>query len=315
MRSRCGPPDFDEQDWSKFDFTRWHLDGLALDSAAAAFAGLSEKLFNSEEWRQHFQATLPELRGRALDFFKEHSQELRQQRNAAVEDFNNRAAAAQQRSDDFRKSVEAVGAPPAVEPSPDAFHASVRVVSQKDARLGLPSLAVQIVDPKNEKVALAESFTDNDGIAVITVPPELAKERDKRDMILQVLDSTGKPLAKLPNAVCVRLGQAETKVVKIAESPAIAEHQKLALEIRAERETKASHLAARSNLLRRELQTVLEELDCRLEDNEAILAELERPESTAGVDDEPATKVDNSSQPSSAKKEQPPTPQKRRKKS
>ena len=41
MRSPCGPPKFDQQDWSQFDFSRWHLDGVTLDAASAAFANLS----------------------------------------------------------------------------------------------------------------------------------------------------------------------------------------------------------------------------------------------------------------------------------
>ena len=73
MQSRCGPPKFDQQDWSRFDFSRWHLDGVTLDAAAAAFAGLSDRLFNSAEWRQHFQAALPALEREALNFFKGHS--------------------------------------------------------------------------------------------------------------------------------------------------------------------------------------------------------------------------------------------------
>src|SRR5262245_10457506 len=100
MRSSCDPPEFDEQDWSKFDFTRWHLDGLTLDAAASAFAGLSEKLFQSEEWRERFQATLPEVQRQALDFFQEHSRQLNQARTTIAQDFETRIAAAQQRSDD-----------------------------------------------------------------------------------------------------------------------------------------------------------------------------------------------------------------------
>ncbi|MGH2396560.1 MAG: hypothetical protein ACRDFW_06140, partial [bacterium] len=76
MHSRCDPPRFDQQDWSQFDFSRWHLDGVTLDAASAAFAGLSERLFNADEWRQHFQATLPALEREALSFFKGHSQHL-----------------------------------------------------------------------------------------------------------------------------------------------------------------------------------------------------------------------------------------------
>ena len=277
MRSQCGPPKFDEKDWSKFDFSRWHLDDVTQDAAAAAVAGLTEKLFNSEEWRQNFQTTLPEFQQRALALFKTHAASLREERETTIKDFETRAAAAQQRSDEFRNSLEGATAAPVIDPGPDVFHAAVRVVSEKNAGLGIPNIVVQILDPNNEKVTLVESATNHDGNAVITVPPDKAKELDKRDTTLQAVDPAGKTLTRIPNAVCIRVGQTETRVVKIPESPAIAEHTKLASELRAERETHARRLAVRGEILKKELQNVLEVFDCRLKDSEAIVAELEKP--------------------------------------
>src|SRR5438105_739664 len=127
MHSPCGPPKFDQQDWGQFDFSRWHLDGVALDAASAAFTNLSEQLFNSDEWRQHFQSTLPALEREAISFLKGHSQQLRDQRNAVAQDFDKRISAAQERSDGFRRSVEAASAPPVIEASPNKFHLAVKV--------------------------------------------------------------------------------------------------------------------------------------------------------------------------------------------
>ena len=274
MQSRCGPPKFDQQDWSQFDFSRWHLDGVTLDAASAAFAGLSERLFNSEEWRQHFQATLPALEREALSFFKGHSQQLRDQKSAVAQDFDKRIATAQERSDDFRRTVEAAAAPPVVQASPNTFHLAVKVTTE-DVRLGLPGLAVQIIDPRNEELALMQAITDRDGNAILTVPEEIAKEVDKRDTALEVLSPTDKTLVKLPGAVCVRLNQVETKVVTLQDSPEIAPHKSAALAIRSEREARVGTLAARVETLKQEREARLHDLDCRLEDNEAIIAELE----------------------------------------
>src|SRR5437660_2999067 len=179
MHSRCGPPKFDQQDWSQFDFSRWHLDGVTLDAASAAFAGLSERLFNSEEWQQHFQATLPASEREALSFFQGHSQQLRDQKNAVAQDFDRRITTAQERSDNFRRTAEATAAPPVVHASPNTFHLAVKVTTE-DVRLGLPGLAVQIIDPRNEDLALMQAITDRDGNAILTVPEEIAKEVDKR---------------------------------------------------------------------------------------------------------------------------------------
>jgi hypothetical protein len=282
MQSRSDPPNFDQQDWSKFDFSRWHLDGVTLDAVSAAFANLAEQLFNSDEWRQHFQATLPALEREALDFFKNHSQQLREQKNTAAEDFDKRIVASQQRSDDFRKSVETVAAPLVVQASPNTFHLVVKVTVE-ETRLALPSLAVRIMDPRNEETALVQAVTDRDGNAILTVPEEIAKEVDKRDTALEVLSPAGKTLTKLPGAVCVRLNQVETKVVTLPDSLEIALQKSAALGIRSEREARLPTLAARIETLKREREARLHDLDSRLQDNEAIIAELEpkgeRPQS------------------------------------
>lgn len=282
MRSQCGPPKFDQQDWSQFDFSRWHLDGVTLDAASAAFAGLSERLFNSEEWRQHFQVTLPELEREALSFFKGHSQQLRDQKNAVAQDFDKRIAAAQQRSDDFRKFIDTAVAPPLVQASPNTYLLAVKITTED---IGLPGLVVQILDPRNEKLALVQAITDLDGNAILSVPEEVAKqlgkrdvapkEVDKCDLALEVLSPTGKILKTLPGAVCLRLNQVETKVVTLADSPEIELYKKAALGIRSDRKARVASLAARMETLKRERDARLHDLDCRLEDNEAIIAELE----------------------------------------
>src|SRR5262245_6071178 len=321
MYSPCDPPNFDHQDWSQFDFSRWHLDGVTLDAAAAAFAGLAEGLFNSDEWRQRFQATLPEIQRQAVDFFKEHSRELREQLTGAAQDFDARIAAAQQRSDDFRKSIEVATAPPVVQPSPNSYHLAVKVATEKDVRLGLPGLVVQIMDPRDTKMTLVESVTDRDGNAILSVHAESAGEVDKRDTTFQVLGPDGKPLVNVPNAVCVRIGQTETKVVTIPESPATAQHKSAALQLRSEREGRARTLAGRTESLKRERQSRLEGLNCRLRDNEAIITEIERREGPTR-DSEPKQQAAESvqdqtelSRPELSKKRPRPTSEKRQKRS
>lgn len=310
MHSRCGPPKFDQQDWSQFDFSRWHLDGVTLDAVSAAFAGLSEGLFNSEEWRQHFQATLPELEREALSFFKNHSQQLRDQKNTAAEDFDKRIAAAQKRSDDFWKSVETAAAPTVVQTSANTFHLAVKATTED---IGLPGLVVQIMDPRNEKTALVQAITDRDGNAILTVPEEIAKEVDKHDAALEVLSPAGKTLVKLPGAVCMRLNQVETKVVTLPDFPEIEPHKNAALGIRTEREVRTATLAARVETLKREREARLHDLDCRLEDNKAIIAELE-PKGDTPQPLEPESPQNVPPQAKPSRKESPSAPKKGRKK-
>ena len=277
MRSQCGPPKFDEQDFSEFDFSRWNLDGLTLDAAATAVAGLTEKLFTSDEWAQSFQTTLPEFQGRTLELFKQQLTDLQTERKEIATNFENRAKVAEQNANEFRKSIEVSAAPVVLDAVPNVFQGSVRVVSEKDPQLGLPGVRLQMVDPKDEKTVLLESVTDLNGNAIFNVPPEIVKGRDEKDMNLQVVDAAGKSLAKFKEAICLRLGQTEDRVLKVAESAAIEENKKQGLETRSERDTRARQLAARPDILRRESEKVLAVIDCRVADTQEIIAALEKP--------------------------------------
>jgi len=312
MQSRSAPPNFDQQDWNQFDFSRWHLDGVTLDAVSRAFTGLSERLFNSDEWRRHFQDTLPALERETLSFFKEHSRKLREQKDAAARDFDKRIVAAQQRSDDFRKAVETAGAPPSIQPTPDKYHLVVKVTAE-NTRLGLSGIAIQIRDPRNEKQVLVQALTDQDGNAVLTVPADIVKEMDKHDAALEVLSATGKVLVKLSGAVCVRVNQVETKVVGVKDSAEIRSQKDAALRILDERKARLSHLAARIDSLKSERAAQLHNLDCKLEDNEAIIAELEQKRDPSNAS-RTASSQHKPSQPGSGKEESQSAAKKSRKK-
>lgn len=274
MPSRCGPPQFDQQDWSAFDFSRWHLDGVQLEAGAAVFAGLSDRLFNSEEWREHFQAVLPELQKGALEFFTDNSQQLRDEKDRVARDFDERIAAARRRGTDFQKAAGYTAGPPVGQPIPGSFQLLARVTSEAGG-LGLPGISVRIMDPRNEDQALVEAVTDLAGNAVLTVPRDIAAQLDKRDAALQLLGAGGKVLLASPAVVCMRLGQAETKVLALPDSPETQAGQQAAAAIQAERETRLATLSAQVETLNREREARLAELDCSLADNEAIVADLE----------------------------------------
>ena len=286
MQSSSGPPDFDEIDWSKFDFSRWHLDGLTLDAATEAVAGLAQKLFTSEEWQQHFQATLPNLQKQALGFFKEHSRQLHEAKTAIAQNFDTRIQAARKRSEEVRKVIEQSNAPPLLSANPETFQLAVRVTA-KDGLLGLPGVVVQVADPQKPKTPLVQAVSDRDGNAILTVPPELAKELDKKDVAFQVADANGKPLLKSPATICVRLNETDTKIVTLADSAAIDPHKKTATSVRSEREILIRNVDAQVEALNQERKARLDDFDRRIRDNEAILAEFEPVSGTAPAAEEP----------------------------
>ncbi|MGH7516519.1 MAG: hypothetical protein ACREOC_03480 [Gemmatimonadales bacterium] len=310
MQSPCGPPEFDQQDWSQFDFSRWHLDGVALDAASAAVADLSERLFNSMEWREHFQTTLPALQRQVLGFYREHSRQLQEGKTAIAQDFDARVAAARRRSEEFGKTVDTAASPPVVQPTPETFHVAVKV-GIEETRVGLPGITVRLMDPRDPKTVLVQNVTDLDGNAVLTVPRERAKELDKSDTTLEVVSAAGKALQTIPDAVCIRLKQVETKVVALHDAPDIEPHKTAALELRSEREVHARNLAARIDRLKQEQQARLRDLDCRLEDNQKIIVALEPASAPAAQPSGPTWEQAGRPYAEPSKEEQPPTPEER----
>lgn len=314
MRSPCGPPKFDEHDWSQFDFSRWHVGGVAPDATSAAVAELAERLFSSEEWRERFQGTLPGLRRELIGFHREHARRLEEEKAATTRAFEERVAAARRRSDEFGRAVEAAAAPPLVEPAAHTFQVAVKVMVEK-GRVGLPGIVARMTDPGHPEVVLAETITDPEGNAVLVIPKDKAGERDKTDAVFEVLDPTGKPLQKRPEVVCIRVGQVETKLIAVRDTPELQAQKNAALDLRAHREARARTLAAKPELLKQEQERRMRDFDCRLEEARKMADALEQAATSPSEPPTPAAGPTVKPQAGPSKRERPATPPKRPRKS
>lgn len=308
MHEACGPPKFEQRDWANFDFSRWNLDGLGFDATSAAIAELSSRLFASEEWRQHFQGSLPALQRGVLTVYRERLVELENEKTAVAREFDERIAAAAKRSEEFGKAIETSSAPPVAELSAETYHAGVRVTAA-DGQVGLPGIVVQITTPRDPKNVLAQGVTDRDGNALLTVPVAKAGDLDKGDATLEVLTLAGKPLEKLVNGVCIRPNQNETKVVSLKDSPDTAAHKSAALAFRAEREAVGRDLVTSIERLKQERQARLYDLDCRLDETRKLIAEIEQPSTPSEPTTPPTTRPETpEARPASPTDTAPPVP-------
>jgi len=301
MHGPCRPPTFDERDWSAFDFSRWHLDGLPVDapSPTSALADLAQRLFGSEEWRQHFQGSLPAVQSGVLGFYREHARELEEEKTAVAQGFDLRIAAARSRSEEFAKAMAAAGSPPVVEPDPQTFHLGVRVTG-KDVHLGLPGVIAQVTAPRDSKTVLAQGMTDRDGNTLLAVPAARASEGTKADATLEILSVAGKSLQRLPGAVCIRPNQADTKVVSLKDSADTAPLKSVALEMRSQQQARARELLTSIDRLTEEREARLRDLDYRLDDTRKTITDLEETDPTAPPADpsaEPATRPPQAARP------------------
>src|SRR5262245_24278748 len=279
MQEPTRPPIFDPSAWAQFDFTRWHLDGVPVEAVPAAIADLAQRLFASDEWRQRFQTSLSGVQRGVLDAYREQARQVEEAKTAAGRDFDERIAAARARSEASSTTSETAGAPPVVEPDPQTYHLGVRVTAAREPHLGLPGVLVQVTAPR-AKTPLAQALTDPDGNAVLAIPATEASEGATGDATLEILTVDGKSLQKLPDAVCVRRNQAETKVVALRDSADTAPLKRTALELRAQREARGRELVTAIDRLRREREARLAYLDQELHDVRAIIAQLEEGDST-----------------------------------
>ena len=200
-----------------------------------------------------------------------------------MKNFEQRAGTAKTRADAMRRAIAATSSPQPPPPSPDAYHLAVRVTGA-DQALGFPGVVVEIGDPRDAKATpIASATTDVDGNVTLTVGPELAKEIDKRDATISAFSPSGKLLARLPDGVCVRLNQVETKVLTVKESGETTPLKEAALETRASREMLLESLAARTQSLAKDRSEKLANLDCKLQDVDALVAEIEKPVDLADI--------------------------------
>jgi hypothetical protein len=268
---------FDEQDWGRFDFTRWHLEGLAgADATLSALADLTQRLVATPEWRQHFGAAAPAFEELGRDFYHNHLAALREEREALQRDFKERTDTAEQRVRDYRRTLAASAEPPSVEPDPATYSLAVKVTGVTEG-LGLGGLRIQVIDPKNQRVALVEGVTDSDGNATLSVPPERARDLNVVHTTLTVHTIVGELLQEMKDAVCMRLNQPETRVLRLPESRSLEPYVADALVVGATRETLLLNLMGRIERLQTERDDRLRDLDCRVKNTEELIAEFDRP--------------------------------------
>jgi hypothetical protein len=274
MQGPTKPPTFDPRDWAQFDFSRWHLDGLPVEAVPVAVADLAQRLFGSEEWRQHFQATLPAVQRAVLDAYREHARHLEEEKTAAGRDFDERIAAARIRSEEFGQAIAAAGSPPVVEPDPQTYHLGVRVTATKEAHLGLAGLVVQVTGPR-DKTPLAQGLTDRDGNALLAIPVTKAGDSTKSDATLEILTADAKSL-RLQDAKKYRPNRRRRKSSP-QDSADITALKSAALDLRSQREASARELVASIDRLRQERDARLQYLDQQLHDVRATIDQLEEP--------------------------------------
>jgi hypothetical protein len=276
MSFRCGPPKFDEQDFSQFDFTRWHLDGIQVDDVSSVLSGLAQSLFAAPEWRENFQTSLPQFQTQTAAFYQEHARQMEAQKSEIVKDYDARIAVAGDNAVALRASFDSAGNPPTVPVDLETFHLAVKVTTE-DVRLGLPGLAVRLVDPNKSDEVIAQATTDIDGNTILSVPKDRAKELDKTDLTVQVIGADGKPIQRVDRGACVRLNQVETRGITLARS-LVKDLQVAVLQRREVRQAQVAAAEGKAERLKQQRDALLEVTQCRLDEDQQIIRDFQPPD-------------------------------------
>jgi hypothetical protein len=220
MSNETGFSSFGNLDWSKFDFSRWNLDGLGLEGTSSTVTTLLQKVLAAPQWPEAFGSSLPGLKTVVIQHLNAQTESLRKSSAALDKELADRNSVTQSLITALQGKVRRSSVPPTVAADPSLFQLVAKAVDQQ-SQLGLPGLTVQLSDPSDPESAVATATTDSNGNAILSLSRQkaasLAKEKTS-DLTISILNSEGRSIYSVPNAVCAHANQVETHIAAIPSS-------------------------------------------------------------------------------------------------
>lgn len=219
MAATDDPTGIGSLDWSKFDFTRWNLEGLPLEGGSAIVTTLLQQVISSPQWPQSFGSSLPAIKTAVVQHLTLQTQALQERSAALDQELAGRLTRVQTQVTALQGKLRAASLPPSLTADPNKFQFVAKAVDQQ-SQLGLPGLTVQLSDPRKPGTPVASGTTDSNGNAVLSLTKDQAEglANDKTDLTLTILNSDGKTLYTAPKVVCVHTDHVETQIAAIASS-------------------------------------------------------------------------------------------------
>src|SRR5271167_2693466 len=139
MADQTARSSFGNLDWSKFDFTRWNLDGLDLDGASSTMATLLKKVITAPQWPQAFGSSLPGLKTVVIQHLEAQIEMLGKSSATLDQELAARTASTQALITALQSKNRQASVPPTLAPSPNLFQLVTKAIDQQ-SQLGLPGL-------------------------------------------------------------------------------------------------------------------------------------------------------------------------------
>jgi hypothetical protein len=264
------------QDWSKFDFTQWNVEGLNLDAQPAAITTWLRDVTLSGQPAQAFARGAIILKTAVLKDMQAQTRQLQQSISRMDAELAARTTATKNQIAVLEEGMRAAAQPPSATPDPANFQVGIKVVEQS-ARVGLPAMQVRVFDTKNPKVTLATATTDLTGSAVLALNKEQtdALNKNNAEIGMEVLTQDGKTVSSGGQTVVPKLNQTGTLVASVDGSNDLALHVQAVNAMTAQQKDLAETLTSRLDALKTYYQTAKDDAQQQLELIKTMIADLQ----------------------------------------
>ncbi len=251
MATNTNSTSFDNLDWSKFDFSRWNLEGLPLDGISSTAAKLLQQVISAPQWPQGFAASLPALKAAVVQQLTVQEQALKARSAALDQELAARVTQTQSQITSIQESIRTASIPAVLEADPSKFQLVVKAVD-KQSQLALPGLTVQLTDPRSPETILANGLTDLDGNAVLSLNKDQAGKLTGKNvnLTLAILGPSGKILQTIEKGIGIHPNQVEARVASLAASAETAPSLDIANRLNTERGAILASLTAKVDQLK-----------------------------------------------------------------
>jgi hypothetical protein len=267
-----------DQDWSKFDFTRWNFEGLPLDAQSATLANWVRDVTTSPQWEQKSAASLTAIKFTLVQEFKGQVKVMQERVSALDAEKKARVDAARNRIAALEESIRIAAAPPAATHDPASYQIATKVLDQ-ETRLGLPGLHVRIFEKQSPETTLTSGTTDLNGNAVFNLTREQATSLHKNsaEVAIEVLTPANKSVFTGGQSFAPKLNHVDTMVATLAASKDLAPHVSLANSVISQQRSLLAIMATKIEAINADSEQARTELDARLKQLQETIADLETP--------------------------------------
>jgi prefoldin subunit 5 len=264
------------QDWSKFDFTRWNLDDLNLDPKTATLATWLRDVTLTPQGSQKFADGLTVVKAGALQSLNVQVDVLQKRASAIDSELESRLSTTRKQISAIEERIRVGAVPVVAAPDPESFQVAAKVLDQAQS-LGLPGLYVRLYDTKSPQATLASATTDANGNAVLKLNRDQVDHLAKSGAVLaaEVLTSNNKAVFTGGAVPPPQLNETGTVMAPIGSSADAAPHLNAASALMARQQDLLNKATVKLEDLQTRYGQLKSDLQQQLQETQAIVSDLQ----------------------------------------